>query len=187
MRPDGGSAGGEASNGVDGGKLIEPAACEPAVELQPSASGEQSAAAETVAISTSGGGSREASDWLVDGAGRGDVWISSFARASRRRGERRHLDWQLRLEPEAASGLAAAVSSATTTASSGVSRESAGWHVDGVADGAEGDGADGEATAGAASDGADGGKSGVPGLPWSLLRWMIGEGERLLLRDDDGE
>jgi len=96
--------------------------------------------------------------------------------------------------PEAASGLAAAVPSAATTASSGVSRESTGWSVDGAADG----GATGEEASGGAdgeelerepskAEEAPSATSDVAAAAGLLLRWTIGEGERLLLRDDDGE
>ena len=63
-----------------------------------------------------------------------------------------------------------------------------GWESQGLEesrpDGAASGEADGEATDGEASDGADGERSDAAGLSRSLLRWTIGEGGRLLPRDD---
>ena len=107
------------------------------------------AAAETDATPASGGGSRESAGWHVDGAADGGA-PDEEASGGADGGELE----QERSEAEVASGatsdVAAAAETDATPASNGGSRESAGWHVDGAADGG--------ATDGAASGGADGGE-----------------------------
>ena len=141
--PDGAAVGGStderASVGADGR----------VVQLEVKGDGGKAAASKAVpglaavassdAASTSNGASREAAASRKPDGG--------STRSEGASGEPARLelegDGDGETAPEAASGLAAAVSSDAASASSGVPREAAGWHVDGAADGEESGGADG--------------------------------------------